>query len=313
MAFVARLKSFAAGGWPGVAVRLASLALVVVIGWTLARFAWLVIEGPARPVVDAPEILQPSKSRQFQPDMARGWLLFGEAPVAPVAPVDEAANAPQTRLALQLLGTFGTRDEKLAGAVIAEKGRDGELYRIGTSVPGGATLEKVEGDQVFLRFRGQLETLRFEVMSSGDDTDGMAGASLPGAEEGNTNMLSGFRAVREGVSRPASRATSSAGSGRDVFDRFESRFRTDPNGALGEFGLTVASTGSGYQVGKGAESEMMRKLGLRPGDVILSVNGNVLGDVQRDTKLIDQVKASNEARVEIRRGSQTFTVNYPLK
>lgn len=311
MAFVARLKSFAAGGWPGVAVRLAALVLVVLIGWTLSRFVWLVVEGPARPVVQAPEVVQASKKRHFQPDMAREWHLFGEVPVAPVAPVDEAANAPQTRLALQLLGTFGTRDEKLAGAVIAEKGREGELYRVGASVPGGATLEKVEGQQVFLRFRGQLETLGFDAISSGDD--GMAGTSLPTAPEGNANMLSGFRAVREGVTRPATGTSAPVGGGRDLFNRFESRFRTDPNGALGEFGLNPAPTGNGYQVGNGAESEAMRKLGLRPGDVILSVNGNPLGDTQRDAKLIDQVRASGEARVEIRRGSQTFTVNYPLR
>jgi general secretion pathway protein C len=65
-------------------------------------------------------------------------------------------------------------------------------------------------------------------------------------------------------------------------------------------------------VGEGTNADVMKSLGLRPGDVVLSVNGKPLGSVRNDARLIDEVKASGEARVEIRRNSQTFTVNYPL-
>lgn len=309
MTFVARLKSTAVAGWRGNLVVAAGVVLVALTGWTLARLVWLVVDGPEHPVAAPQPVVAGISRPAYTPESARSWRLFGDAAVVP-AQVDPGADAPDTRLSLQLLGTFSTGDEKRAGAVIAERGGDGELYRVGAAVPGGATLEKVEADRVLLRRRGQLETLRFEVValtSSGADETGVPAAS----EAGGTDMATGFRRLRDRMSQPQPQPSGSTG-GADLVNRLQEDLQSNPQGVLDELGLASAGSGGGYVVGSGANAEVMRGMGLRPGDVILSVNGSPLGDVGRDSQLVDQVKASGEARVEIRRGSQTFTVNYPL-
>lgn len=303
MEFVARLRSLATTRGRRILVVATSLALVLLIGYTLAALIWLAVEGvpvDARPVAGSTDskTLRP----QYTPEMARGWTLFGDAAAVPVAGTD--AVVPDTNLALQLLGTFSTGDDRLSGAVIAERGKDGELFRIGSAVPGGATLEKVEKEHVLLRRRGQLETLKFDaapVAAGGGD----AGRGL--------DLAGGFRNLKERLTKPPVDDGSDAETGtRSGFARFAEDVKNNPEGVLAELGLRSAGNGAGYTVGDGASSELIRNLGLRPGDVVMSVNGKALGNTQNDARMVDEVKASGEARVEVKRGSQTFTVNYPL-
>lgn len=308
MELVARLKSLATDNWRKTLVVTTSVVLVLLIAVTLARFVWLVVDGPSVAPGAAPA--QPVAAatpapRRYSPEQARQWQLFGSAAAAPGATGSEAA--PDTNLALQLLGVFSTRDDKLAGAVIAERGKDGELYRVGTPVPGGATLEKVEPDKVLLRRRGQLETLKF------DAAPGNAGATANEGPRAPADMAVGMRGLRERLGQPP--ADEPEGGGDAAQGRFAAmaqQVKENPDAVLNELGLKVAPGGSGYLVGDGAGAEAMRNLGLRPGDVVLSVNGRALGNAQNDARFVDEVKASGEARVEIRRGSQVFTVNYPL-
>lgn len=310
MELVARLKSLATDRLQQLLVVLASVALVVATGWLLARLVWLVVEGPpqALPAVAAPAAQSAAPRRQYQPDAARDWRLFGDA-AAPVV-AGQAETAPDTSLSLQLLGTFSTGNDRLAGAVIAERGKDGELYRIGASVPGGAVVEKVESDRVLLRRRGQLETLRFDAIASAG-----GGAATDDPLRAGMDALSGFRNVRGRLSKPPEDDGDDSGDAlskaRSLLGSLQEDLASNPQGVLDELGLKPAP-GSGYLVGEGSNAEAMRNLGLRPGDVVLSVNGKPLGNVQNDARMIDEVKASGEARVEVRRGSQTFTVNYPL-
>lgn len=308
MVLVGRLKSLATDHWPRVLVVTTSVVLVLLIAVTLARFIWLVVDGASTGVAMAPPAaataLAVAPSRRYSPDEAGRWRLFGDA-AATVAPVS-GASAPETSLALQLLGVFSTGDARLAGAVIAERGKDGELFRIGAAVPGGATLEKVEADKVLLRRRGQLETLKFDAMPAFD------GAAAGAPERSAAGLTPGFRGLKDKLlSAPPTDAEANGAAAGDAAGLAE-RIKESPDQALQDLGLKTAPGGSGYLVGEGANADLVRNLGLRPGDVVLSVNGKSLGNAHSDARLVDEVKASGEARVEIRRGSQTFTVNYPL-
>ncbi len=310
MELVGRLKSLATDHWRRILVVTTSVVLVLLIAVTLARLVWLVVDGAssavAIPPVAAP-VMAVAAPRRYSPDDAARWRLFGDA--APSAsPVATGENAPETSLALQLLGVFSTGDTRLAGAVIAERGKDGELFRIGAAVPGGATLEKVEADKVLLRRRGQLETLKFDAMPA---TDG--GAPTVGGERPAGGLPPGFRGLKDRLlSAPPTDAEAGAGAGgASDASALAEQVKENPEQALQDLGLK-AGPGGGYLVGEGANADLVRNLGLRPGDVVLSVNGKPLGNAHSDARLVDEVKASGEARVEIRRGSQTFTVNYPL-
>lgn len=301
----------AALDWRKAGVVAASLALVVLIAVTLARLVWLVIEGPPmQPSADAvPDIIEAPAmpAVTYTPEMASRWTLFGDASI--LEPGASAEDAPATSLSLQLLGTFSTGDARLAGAVIGERGRDGELYRIGATLPGGAVLEKVEASKVLLRRRGQLETLSFDAApSAGMSGDGDGGAGL--------DMAAGFRNMRERLSTPPQFTEDGEPVSRAqaVLSELQEDLQANPDGVLSDYGLRPVNAGAsaGYVVGEGTNSDVMKSLGLRPGDVVLSVNGKPLGNIRSDARMIDEVKASGEARVEIRRNTQTFTVNYPL-
>jgi general secretion pathway protein C len=58
---------------------------------------------------------------------------------------------------------------------------------------------------------------------------------------------------------------------------------------------------------------MLTQLGLQPGDVILSVNGQTLGNIDDDQNLLGQVTDSGQARLEIQRGNRRFVVNHTIK
>ncbi|MFZ5723500.1 MAG: type II secretion system protein N [Pseudomonadota bacterium] len=304
MELVARLQSLATGRGRKALVVTASLVLVLLIGYTLAAFVWLAVEGvPVAAMPPAAPAAAVAPPREFTPEMARGWALFGDA--ATGSATGERA-VPETNLALQLLGIFSTGDDRLAGAVIAERGKDGELFRIGASLPGGALLEKVGKDHVLLKRRGQMETLRFDEASSGMSADTSTGLDIAG----------GFRNLKDRMSKQAPAAVpagdpDAADRSRSALGQYAEDMKSNPDAVLSDLGLKPAN-GGGYTVGDGASADLVRNLGLRPGDVVISVNGKPLGNVQNDARMIDEVKASGEARVEIKRGSQTFTVNYPL-
>ncbi len=85
----------------------------------------------------------------------------------------------------------------------------------------------------------------------------------------------------------------------------------NPAGALKQMGLEVAGNGSGYKVSN--SGSMLTQLGLQPGDVILSVNGQTLGNLDDDQMLLEQVTNSGQARLEIQRGNRRFVVNHTIK
>ena len=62
-----------------------------------------------------------------------------------------------------------------------------------------------------------------------------------------------------------------------------------------------------------AQSPYLRQTGLQPGDVILSINGQPVGDVERDRLELDNVLAQGSARIEVQRGDRRFFITASLK
>jgi general secretion pathway protein C len=50
-------------------------------------------------------------------------------------------------------------------------------------------------------------------------------------------------------------------------------------------------------------------VGLRPGDIVTSVNDQPVGNIQSDQMLLNQVlQTGGELKIQIRRGSRSFTI-----
>ena len=56
----------------------------------------------------------------------------------------------------------------------------------------------------------------------------------------------------------------------------------------------------------------LARLGMQPGDVVLSVNGHSLDALRSDEKLIEEVRDADTARLEIKRAGRKFFLTVPI-
>ncbi len=96
---------------------------------------------------------------------------------------------------------------------------------------------------------------------------------------------------------------------------YRDRLQQDPTGTLSALGVAPVSTSGaqGYRVDNLAGSPYLAQTGLQAGDVVLSVNGRPVGDIQSDQAEIDNIVAQGSARLEVQRGTRRFFVTTSLK
>lgn len=221
----------------------------------------------------------------------------------------ELINAPETRLNLELQGVFLADDEARSTTIIGEKNKKGELYSIGDSLPGNATLAAVFGNHVLLRRGARVEKLMFpdsQFRALDGTTDQGA---MPDPQKIHLQPIHGHPG---NLAAPIPGAAGSSGAASRLSE-YHRKFRQDPQSALSEIGLApVSEDGArGYRVGSDAQPVIMQA-GLQPGDLILSVNGRPVGAATSDSALMEEVMASSRVRVEVRRGSRRFFLTLPV-
>ena len=92
----------------------------------------------------------------------------------------------------------------------------------------------------------------------------------------------------------------------------DARARLDSEGvaALATYGLQPAEDRGGY-VYDGSNA-MLNAVNLRPGDIITSVNGQPLGDIEQDKQLLDSWRSQPQLDIEIERDGTLLTVSYAI-
>lgn len=274
---------------------LLAVLLLILLAFVLAQTVWLLWSGPSDAIpADSKLRLQAgnsSSSATLSQAQVESWELFGPFRAAAVErQAEQPTDAPETRLRLELLGVFQTADPDKATAIIAEKGKDGELYHVGDSIPGNAKLEEVYPDRVILRRAGRLETLRWSETALG----GVNQVSAPVARSFSSS------------SRPAPPPSESeAGGDQNLLQQRQQ--------IIGQLGLSPVSAGqdAGYRLGDKAPQGLISQVGLRSDDVILSVNGYPLGTPEGDLEAMRSYQDTQQASIVVQRGDQQFTVNYP--
>ncbi len=88
----------------------------------------------------------------------------------------------------------------------------------------------------------------------------------------------------------------------------------NPGEVLSQLGVSPVSEGNtqGYRIGNEVASDVLTRAGLMRGDVILSVNGQAVGDLSNDQKMIDQVLAQKRVRVGVQRKQRKFYLTVPI-
>ena len=299
------MKDIDINAWAARAVEPLRWALVLGIAYTLATTAMFFASGtPATP--SAPQVAAPSESRPAAASVDLSEILkaslFGRAPSDRDAGAAALQPTAKTRLPLTLQGVFVAEPASDSAAIIARKGNPGRLYAIGDDLPGNATLRAVQAEQVILLRAGQHETLTFPETKP-------------------------FRRVRaappeataevrpEPTPKPQRQPERPPESAGELVERYRERLNDNPQQLLKEMAMAPVSSGeaAGYRVGNLANLPYLSQSGLLAGDLILSVNGRPVGDVQADRSTFSNLLASGSVRIEVQRGERRFFVTTSLQ
>ena len=277
--------------------------IVIGIAYTLAMTVIVFFETPVTAPLNKAQVATATSEQRAAPNinLILNQHLFGEAGVeSPV--VQQQTTSVQTRLPLELQSVFVAYEPELSTAIVAQKGKAGRMYHVGDELPGNAKLVEITHDQIYLRRAGVRETLPFPKSSSAVSFE----PELVEPEEEELPLLDddvGDERLDEEEDEEALRA-------EELAD-YQQQLADDPEGALDELGLEAAE-GGGYRIGTSAVDRYLQQSGLQTGDVIISINGQPVGDIQQDRAQLDELIAQGAARIEVQRGSRRFFVTARL-
>ncbi len=211
-----------------------------------------------------------------------------------VVPIEE------TELDLVLRGVVLNDVADLSYAFIAVDGIT-RVYRPGETVIDDVVLLEVAATMVTIEVEGARQTLSFP--------NSQVAAMTPEASD----ELSPFDRMRALITNAEARPEVEEivpETTEDYINLWRERIISNPSDVLRDIGLTASE--NGYIINE--EHDVgVRLAGLRPGDVVSSVNGQAVGDVEQDSKRYDDIAASGVARLEIIRDGKTITMSFPLK
>ena len=295
---------------------LACVGLVVAIAYVVVKSAYLFVDTSAGSVPPAVYGTQtaasstPSNNQRVDVGALALVHLFGEEGAKPAVQAQpKEVNAPKTHLSLQLEGVFVAEDENKSTAMISEARKESQLYHIGDKVPGNATLAAVFSDRVLLNTNGKLEALYFPETQSG----GGLTRSNTMSNNGNRPRSVSARTGRMSGGRPAFGAPGSMPPGgmptpeqtQQVVEALKQEISSDPQAVLSQFGLAT-NNGRGYRITDTSNPALVA-MGARPGDVILTVNGQSVGDPQADVNLLQQVMQSGCLKVGMEHSGRQYS------
>lgn len=260
--------------WP----LLLNIVLLVLLGWLLAQWTWLV-------VLPKPRSL-PTPSLTFSAPLAADTIisghLFGQA-----AGGGTTTSAPaQTFSNLKLQGVFAAIGSLPAFAIVVVDGKPAQPVQVGREATSGVVLEEVYPDYVLLRRNGVMERLNLEKST-------LAPAS-GGAAEFKLNVQS-------------------RGGDSFVFSRNELNVALQDSKQLANLGKLNPYPSGGMLVEAAPPNSLAGKLGLQVGDVVQRFGNQPVrtnADVQR---FVQQLQAANQARLDVLRAGRQMQLKYEIQ
>mgnify|MGYP001427429178 CR=1 FL=1 len=285
--------------WPQLALGVA----VAMLLWMLARLLLLISVGPAVPVQESGFRIQ-TVNRSGNEGSLSQWHLFGQSG-ATDSLLSNTQSAPETDLQLSLRGTLNLESREDGLAIIVDDTGRQQAYRVGDALPGGAVLESITSRRVLLRRNGALEGLSLpqnDIVSTtgpaGQSPSGNSNAGKPRAGTPAPFINPNIAVLGPNLdSIRANTAINAAALAKDL--------QVMPVLENGRF--------AGVRLSAGRDSQLMARSGLRPSDVVTSVNGIPLDGPQRQVELMNSLKDARSLRLTIRRDGQEQQLSVELQ
>jgi len=250
--------------------------LILIFCWKLAALFWWVVAPPQG--IQFERVMLGSQQPQV-PNISSFSLFYEPGQSA-------AVNTSAESLNIELQGVVIGYPSRYSSAVI-KVDQIAERYRVGETITNSSfQLAEVYWDRVILRQpNGTSREVQFKGIENG---------------------------LNQPIAPPADSATSAApspspaNSSQSALGQAIQKIQEDREQYLQEMG--VSSTGNGYEVTSRTPAALRSKLGLRPGDRIMSLNGQPVGQGQSDIQLLEQARREGQVKIEIKRGDQVMTI-----
>lgn len=264
-----------------------SLLLVVVIAWQLGKIGWMLVPGPAAgDLVPLPAVMPATTSQTGASTDVQAIAdahMFGVADQETAAPVVvEEENLADTRLTnLNLKGTIASDYPDYSVAVIADGNAEEKVYVIGDSLGSGTTIHAIYPDRVVLNENGALTNLKLPKEFPN------AVATVARRDLTSTRRVQEeTQSIQDVVSENMTKLT-------DVI-------RPTPYMVNGEQ--------AGYRVYPGRNRQQFAALGLRPGDLIMDIDGQALSDPTQAMQIFQSLGTAEQVTVTVERNGQPETI-----
>ncbi len=266
------------------AAPIALFLFVLYLCWKLAALFWIVVAPLQAMQFERVEL----GSQQSQVPNIHSFSLFQEQ-------TQNQATADIADLTLQ--GVMISNPSRLSSAVIKVK-EISDRFRVGERLGDtGYELSEVYWDHVIIRQpSGAIQKLNFKGLENGLNQPYPVKdqpSSQPSAASNQAPQTERSNSPQDEI-------------GRAIQQMSENREQYMQN-------MGVSSSENGYEVSARTPAILRNRLGLRPGDRILSLNGKTMGNGQSETQLLEQARRDGQVKLEIKRGDQVMTIQQDLK
>jgi general secretion pathway protein C len=259
--------------------------------YSLAQWSWRLME-PAPVLNDQRPVAAPIADSAAELRQLLSANLFGQLDLTAGQSGQSPATVPLTSLNLLLTGVMMSGANSFA--FISINGANETSFGIGEEILAGATLHAVYPDRVLLRRGGALESLVLK-----DNSALPEGSIVTAPQIRNDAPLAGIR-----------------GSGSNFTVERNTLTQQMQKPEFLKQALMVPNAGGGFLVREIQPGSVYEKLGMRTGDVIRSVNGQPINNMEEVMKLYQQLGGVNHVgslAIEITRGGRSESLQYNIE
>lgn len=276
------------------------LLAIVWLCWSAARLLWLLLAAPLAPALPLAPLQSTANSSA---DHSGLFAIFADPdPIA--APVQPPPN-------VLLKGVLIAIPESLSSAMLDVNG-EVKNYRIGDTLKDSDyTLVAVDWNEVIIADAYDKEVVIRIPEAMPLDQSAMLASAVSNQRLPDNNMLpnlSNTPMPEQGNPEMQPNGDASNDSApQSPIDEAVAELQSNPASYLSRMG--VMASGESYQVTAAMPAKLRNRLGLEPGDKVLTVNGQSVGsNPGQDANVLQQVKQSGEAQIEVQRGDQVITI-----
>lgn len=267
--------------------------LLTISAWILGRLIWL--------PWGEESISQWTPSRSAQVSANTGQSLdiselqnshlFGEykQSAAPIVTQPKVQDAPKSRLNVDLVGLVLSSNPDKSLAVISNRGKQA-TYGINETIEGTrAKLVQVQSDRVIIDNAGRNETVMLEGIK--------------------------YSKVRTQVEEPQKSSVTNTQVPQETLDRIQQEIRKDAKQIFQYVRLSQVKrdgTVVGYRLSPGKDPALFNSVGLKPGDIAVSINGLDLQDNSAMTEVFKNLSQMSELNLMVERDGQSHEINIEL-